>query len=131
MSRLFSKIDAIENLQFEPLRAKPVKALKAVCQNGTTVILGADGVIYLPHITSRVYYPSSNRSLSDALDACIKMGVLTDKAVAEHRADEAARQVREENRYCAEYIVGYAQTLGVQFTKAQQKIIDKAKGAPA
>jgi hypothetical protein len=128
MSRLLSKIDAIEKLWFEPLRAKPVKALKAVYQNGTTVILGADGVIYLPRITKRIYYQFSNRSLGDALDACIKMGVLTDKAVAEHRANEAALQAKKENAYCAEYIVSNAQTLGIQFTKAQQKIIDKAKG---
>ena len=128
MSKLFSKIDEIQKLQFAPLRAKPVKVLKAVCQNGTTVVLGVDGAIYLTRITSRVYYQSTNRSLSDALDACIKMGVLTDKAVAEHRANEAAYQVKKENSYCAKYIVDHAETLGIQFTKAQQKIIDKAKG---
>ena len=131
MSKLFSKIDEIQKLQFEPLRAKPVKVLKAVCQNGTTVVLGVDGAIYLTRITSRVYYQSTNRALSDALDACIKMGVLTDKAVAEHRANEAANQVKKENSYCAKYIVGHAETLGIQFTKAQQKIIDKAKGDQA
>lgn len=128
MTMLISKIDSINNLVFNPLKSKPIRALKAVKQNGTTVILGADGEIYLNSIKSRVAYNFTNRSLSDALDACIKMRVLSDKAVAEHRSNEAAREVNQEAMHCAKYISEHAKILGVAFTKAQQKIIDKALG---
>lgn len=128
MSKLFSKIDDIAKLTFEPIRARVIIASKAVNSNGTTVILGANGTLYCSGIKTRLAYQNTTRNLSAALDACIKMGLLTEKAVAQHRADEKAYFAKRARQWAADSIQSNAETLGIKFNQAQLKIINQGLG---
>lgn len=127
MTHLISKIDSINKLVFEPITAKVIKSIKAVRVEGTTVVLGANGVVYVSGIKGRLAYPFTTRSLESALTACIKMGVLTPAAVEQHRAHQKARSLAREQMWSADSIVSNAKTLGLKLTKAQQKLIEKAQ----
>jgi len=123
-SYLYSKIDSIHKLTFEPLRARVVKVIKACNINGTTVILGANGVIYCSGIKNRLAYSFTPRSLENALQACIKMGLLSDKAVQQHLDEEKERWGKSKRGYAAKEIVDAAKCLGIKLTKSQQAKID-------
>ena len=128
-THLHSKITAINELSFEPLRAKIIKASKAVCVNGTTVILGENGLIYCSGIKNRVSYSYTPRALDNALDACIKLGLLSDEAVAEHRQNQKDYSDRRDRLYIANEIARNVEKLGFKLSKSQQwkvdQIIDK------
>ena len=124
-THLHSKITSINELSFEPLRAKVIKAAKAVCVNGTTVILGENGLIYCSGIKNRISYSYTPRALDNALEACIKLGLLADEAVAQHRQNEKEYSDRRDRLYIANEIAKNVEKLGFQLSKSQQAKVDQ------
>lgn len=128
MSSLWSKIDSINELIFEPFRARVVKVEKACAIDGSIVALGTNGVIYWSGARKRVSYSFTSRSMENALKGCIKLELLSEKAVQEHMEWDRQRKEKRDQYYAADNLEDYAKILGLKLTKSQQAKIDKAKG---
>lgn len=131
MSRLNSKLDSINELRLEPLPGgKALKAVKVARIDTTIVALGEDGTIYSNSVQSHFSYPATHARegmrLGRVLDACIKLGVLSAKAVKEHKADAKARQDREERKYAASDVLSSAAKAGLKLTEKQLATLEQA-----
>ena len=99
MSRLNSKLDNINQLRLEPIPGgKAIKAVKVARVDSTIVVLAENGTIYSNAVSAGVSYPATHGRdglrLGRMLDACIKLGVLTAKAVKAHKANAKADEER-------------------------------------
>ena len=131
MSRLNSKLDSINELRLEPLPGgKALKAVKVARIDTTIVALGENGTIYSNAVLSHFSYPVTHGRegmlLGRVLDACIKLGVLSPKVVAEHKADAKARHDREVRKSAAETVLYYAKEAGVKLTAKQTAQLEQA-----
>jgi len=128
-THLVSKVKSIDDLVFAPLLARPVKVLKAVCVNGTFVALGPYGTIYVSGLRNRIAYRNCTpKSLKNALEGCIKLGVLSKEAVDQHRKIQDEYHKKADQKYTAEQILANAADLGIKLTKAQDKMVRKYIG---
>ncbi|MES2586959.1 MAG: hypothetical protein V4536_08580 [Pseudomonadota bacterium] len=131
MSFLISKIECINQLEFQPLRSKVIGSYKACTIEGTTVVLGNDRVLYCSGISARGAYTYTSRSMRNALQACIKMQLLTQEAVNQHLESEKLRGEARDNKWYAECLEEKALALGITLTKAQLAKLAKARGEQA
>lgn len=130
MSRLNSKLDSINELRLEPIPGgKAIKAVKVARVDSTIAVLGEDGTIYSNSVEAHFSYPVTHgregMRLGRVLDACIKLGVLSAKAVAAHKADAKARQEREQRRCAAQAMLSNAADAGVKLTARQQAQLEQ------
>ncbi len=131
MSRLNSKLESINQLHLEPIPGgKAIKAVKVARIDTTIVVLGQDGTIYSNSVQSRISYPVEHARegmrLGRLLDACIKLDVLSSKAVAEHKADAKAKHDRSSRREAAKSMLSDAATAGVKLTAKQIAQLEQA-----
>lgn len=131
MSTLNSKLDSIKQLSLEPIPGdKALKAVKVARIDSIIVALGEDGTIYSNSVQSHLSYAvphgCEGMRLGRVLDACIKLGVLSAKAVKEHKADAKARRDREERRYAASTVLSSVAKAGVKLTAKQIATLEQA-----
>lgn len=124
MSTICSKIDSIDNLWFEPFPTKPVATVKVCRVENIVVALGANGKIYTNGVQERVAYTGGHDGrLGYVLSGCIKLGVLTAKAVKQHKDDCIERQRKRDHKWNVEQLQTYTERLGIGLTPDQLKTI--------
>lgn len=131
MSRLNSKLHSINELRLEPLPGgKALKAVKVARIDSTIVALGEDGTIYSNSVEAHFSYPVTHgregMRLGRVLDACIKLGVLSSKAVAAHKADAKARQEKDARKFAAIAVLESATEACVKLTAKQLATLERA-----
>lgn len=128
MSRISSKVDAVEQLSFSELPSrKKVAITAAVRVNKATIFLGANGDVYSTQVKQRCFYTLSS-GLDDTLAGCELLGLLSKEAVEKHKADVSGAEMKRCRRYAAESLIDSVETLGIKLTAAQEKIL-RAAGA--
>lgn len=121
MSTIQSKFDDISKIRFEPLTAAVVAVVKLTRVDRTVVALGANGTVYTDGVSAHCYYHDGHEGkLSRVLDGCVKLRLLTAKAVEQHKAATKARSDKAHNEWAAESIIDNAKDLGLNLTAAQQ-----------
>lgn len=122
MSHIFSKYDKLNLLRFEPISAKVVAVEKMTTIDGTIVVLGKDGVIYTTGVGKGFGYSLSHEGrLARVIDGCVKLGVLSAEAVAEHKAIQKAKAEQQSRKWEARRLVEAAERLGLNLTAHQKK----------
>lgn len=128
MSIIISKVETLNQLRFEPITAKVVKVVKMTRVNDrTTVVLGENGTIYTNGVQANIGYGGGHHGkLSDVIDGCVKLGLLSAAAAKEHKDWRAGQSERNEKRCAARNIKGYAVKLGLRLTAKQLEIVQIA-----
>ena len=122
MSYIFSKYEELNRLRFEPITAKVVAVEKMTTIGGTIVVLGKDGVIYTTGVSKGFGYSLSYEGrVARVIDGCVKLGVLSAEAVAEHKAIQKTKAEEQSRKWEARRLVEAAERLGLNLTAHQKK----------
>lgn len=122
MKKIDSKVASVQALTFHALpSSRPTRIAKAVRVGKCHVFLGENGAIYSTQVNaSPAFYVRG--TLDATLTGCIRLGLLSKAAVAEHVAAEKARELTRSNEWAAEAFVENAKKLGIALTASQQRI---------
>lgn len=116
-NRINSKIDQISKLLFNPLPVKPTTVTKAVRTNDVIVLIDEKGRIYTSQASHRRYWVEIER-FDSTVQGLIKMGLLTDNAVAEHKAAQKVEEEARTRHYAARELLEAAETLAITLPAA-------------
>lgn len=113
-----SKIADIAKLAFYPLPTVPTKVARAIRVEKVLVVIGENGRVYTSEIQDWTYWTRIER-LSRTVAGLIKLGMLTDEAVAQHKAAVKTEAEATDRRRASLHILESIEAAGVKLTKAQ------------
>lgn len=125
-NRIQSKIDSLRTLEFHSIPSRPINIARAVRNEKCVVLIDAEGRVYTSQVSSSTYW-RNDRQLRDTLNCLIKMGRLSEAAVAEHRAAREADELATKRKWAARHVLEGAMELGLVFNKTQQRMLDAAE----
>jgi len=127
MSRIGnSPVAAICDLRFEPFPTKPRPIAKVVHVSGVTIGVTAQGVIYSSEVRKACHY--SHDYLHRTLAGCIKLGLLSEAALKEHKDYSDAQHRASMVRYHVGEVIDAAKPLGLKLTASQKAKLFAALG---
>lgn len=119
MSMFCSKIKAVRELRFEPIPTRPIAVVRAVSHEGVTAMLGKDNRIYTNAVEKNTCYGNTTEFRSNLFHCCLKLGVLSARAVKEHNEYEAKLAKQRDDRWAAERLFTASNELGLMLTVSQ------------
>ena len=131
--RFESKQEEVRNIELHQLPAHRTTCIQKAIKTGTgnTVLLGKNGKLYITNIYSKSRFGAIKRweqarrsGVLSPLEACVKLGVLSESAFSTHKRDIAALALKEERQMYASILRQMAADYGFRVTKEQMKKLE-------
>lgn len=116
-------VKAISELRFYPVPLRSTAVERASRVGDTVVMIGTNGRIYTSAVTQDGTYWLGLDRMEPVLLCLVKIGVLSEEAIAEAQAAINAREAREERHLHVAQLVRSADKLGITLTEQQREAI--------
>ena len=124
-NRIPSRIADLKDLLFYPIPVRPIRKVAALVRtDSAVVIVGADGRIYTSEAHAMFYW-RTERQLRKTIACLIKIGMLTEQAIRQHREQEAADKLIQDQRWAARAVLDNIEPLGIKLNKTQRDALEQ------
>lgn len=124
-NRIESRIADLTNLQFHPIPVKPMRSVAAVVRTENAIVMvSVDGRVFTSQAQTCFYW-RTERQLRHTVACLIKIGMLTQAAVDQHRKQEVADALVRDQRWAARAVLDGTERLSVPLNKTQRTMLEK------
>lgn len=133
---IYSKVERLSYLRIHAIPAKPLRDVSLARAPNSDVVVAVDakGKLYSTQsragTTTAITHLDHGR-IRSTIEGLMRLGVLSAKAVAEHKAIVAKEDAVSRRKTDAKCLLMEAKDFGIKLTKAQLRVVEKALGGGA